>query len=76
LRTVAVTTLSSPGVRLAVGGSSRSCAGAAGGGGGGCTTWISTAPLSQVAPEGRGRPRWSTAGQPVALPPSMAGLPG
>jgi hypothetical protein len=75
--TVAVSVFGSPGVRFALGGSSSSVAGTTGGGGGGgagdaCT---STAPMSQVVNPGRGRPRWSMAGQPAALPPSIAGLP-
>ncbi len=40
-------------------------------------TRFSNAPMSQAGPWGRGTPRWSVAGQPVAaVPPwSMAGLP-
>jgi hypothetical protein len=39
----------------------------------GCT---STAPTSQATPAGRGKSRWSVAGQPAAGPALITGLPG
>src|SRR5688572_2621558 len=36
----------------------------------------SNAPMSTPAPEGRRKPRWSVGGAPIAVPKSIAGLPG